>query len=66
MLLVHVAAFVKMVSCYANSIFVLIYADKTSIEVCISSYWLQIFMHKFKDGLTHSLKMEAIFIVKFG
>ena len=32
------------------------YADKTSIEVCICSYWLQLF-----DGLALSLKMEAIF-----
>ena len=37
--------------------------DKTSIEVCISLYWLQLFMHEFRDGLTLSLKMEAIFLV---
>ena len=51
-----VAALVKMVFSYT-------YADKTSIEVCISSYWLQLFMHKFRDGLIHSLKTEAIFLV---
>ena len=39
-----------------------VYADKTSIEVCICSYWLQIFMHKFRDGLARSLKMEANFL----
>ena len=45
------AAFVKIESC------------KTSIELCISSYWLQLFMHKFRDGLSLPLKMEAIFQV---
>ena len=39
-----------------------VYADKTSIEVCICSHWLQFFMHKFRDGLARSLKMEAIFL----
>ena len=44
-----VAAFVKIVSCLANSIFCgYTYADKTYIEVFISSYWLQLFMHKFR------------------
>ena len=57
-----VVAFVKIVSCLANSIFcTYTYADKTSIEVCISSYWLQLFMHKFRDGLARSLTVEAIF-----
>ena len=59
-----VAAIVKIVSCLANSIFcTYTYADKTSIEVCIPSYWLQLFMHTFRDGLARSLKMEAIFVV---
>ena len=25
-------------------------------------YWLQLFIHKFRDGLTISLKVEAIFL----
>ena len=51
------SSIVKIVSCLANSIFCsYTYADKTSIEVCIPSYWLQLFMHKFIDGLALSQK----------
>ena len=31
-------------------------ADKTSIGVCMCSYWLQLFMHKFRDRLAYTLK----------
>ena len=34
-----------------------------ALEVCIFSYWLQLFKHKYRDGLACSLKMEAIFLV---
>ena len=51
-----VAAFVKIVSCSVNSNFFCsyTYGDKTSIEVCISLYWLQLLMCKFRDGLSLS------------
>ena len=38
-----------------------LYLYKTCIELYISSYWLQLFIHKFRDGLVRSLKMETIF-----
>ena len=33
------------------------------LKFVISSYWLQLFMHKFRDGLALSLEIEAIFHV---
>ena len=35
------------------------YADKTFTEVCICSYWLQLFMHEVSDGLAHPLEMKT-------
>ena len=59
-----VAVFVKILSCLVNNIFcTYTYPDQISIEFCIPSYWLQLFMYKFRDGLTRFLKMEAIFLV---
>ena len=44
---------------------IMTYADKTSIEICICSYWLQLFMNKFGEGLALSLsiKTEVTFLV---
>ena len=59
-MLVSMAGFVKMVSCLENIIFCFYtYADKTSIEVHISSYWLLLFMHNFRDGLTLSFSQNG-------
>ena len=56
-------AFVIVVTYLVNFFLIYTFADKTSIDVCIASYWLQLFMHKFRDGLAFSLKMEAIFLL---
>ena len=56
-----VAVFVKIVSCLVNSIFCsYTYADETSIEALYLFTWLQLFMHKFRDGLA-LLKWKPLF-----
>ena len=40
------------------------YADKTSLEICVCPYWLQLFVHKLRNGLVPSLKVEDIFLVQ--
>ena len=56
-------AAVKILSCLANSIFYsYIYADKTSIEVCISSILAPIiYAQIFRDRLARSLKNGSHF-----